>query len=150
MRYKSVWSLAIDLSNSQTIYAGTIFGGVCKSTDGGANWVSFTTGTANGHVECLAIDPFNSQTLYAGTTFSLIYKSTDGGANWASFSSGMTSGNMICLAIDPSDSQTLYAGRGDGVWKWIPSIASSLSLTSPNGGENWPISSTPNDYLDLH
>ena len=65
-------SLAIDPTNSQTVYVGTNPGGVFKSTDGGSSWNVINSGltVTSGHipgVTCLAIDPTNSQTVYAGT-----------------------------------------------------------------------------------
>jgi hypothetical protein len=59
----SAYALAIDAQNPTTIYAGTD-GGVFKSTNGGASWVS------SGLIErvlALGIDPQTSNTVYAGT-----------------------------------------------------------------------------------
>ena len=41
------YSLAIDPINTQTIYAGTWYGGVFKSTDGGASWNAINNGLPN-------------------------------------------------------------------------------------------------------
>ncbi|MGB9844127.1 MAG: WD40/YVTN/BNR-like repeat-containing protein [Caldisericia bacterium] len=48
--------LAIDPSNPNTIYAGTV-GGVFKSTNGGLNWSPINTGLTSLWVFSLAIDP---------------------------------------------------------------------------------------------
>jgi len=59
-----VWSLAIDPSNPQTLYAST-GAGVFKSTNGGANWAASSRGLMDSHVLCLAFGPLGI--LYAGT-----------------------------------------------------------------------------------
>jgi hypothetical protein len=50
-----------------TLYAGTEFDGVFKSTDGGATWSAVNTGLTNTDVRALAIHPTTPATLYAGT-----------------------------------------------------------------------------------
>jgi len=122
-----VTALAIDPSNPATLYAGSGFFAVFKSTDGGANWQSANTGlkyiTVSGP---LVIDPSNPAILYAGTYYTGVYKSTDGGGSWSPANTGMTSANVTALAIDPSQPTTLYAGiLGNGVFK------------SVDGGGNW-------------
>lgn len=62
---QAVSGLAIDPRNPATIYAGT-YGGVFKSTDGGAHWQAMNTGLNNLFVRALAIDPLNPATVYAG------------------------------------------------------------------------------------
>ena len=107
--------VAIDPTDSDIVYAGTITAGVFKSTDGGASWsmansglpkpTSFpndflATGTASFHIGVLAIDPRNPETIYAGVSVNYdgplpraptptLFKSTDGGASWGPASSGL-------------------------------------------------------------
>ena len=62
------WCLAIDPGNPQTLYAGIVGDGICKSTNGGAGWTASSSGLPNSpysYVFSLAIDP--SGTLYAVT-----------------------------------------------------------------------------------
>ena len=73
-------ALAIDPKTPTTMYAGSDFSGVFKSTDGGSNW-SFA-GPADLKVQALAIDPRTTTTLYAATWGKGVYKSTDGGGSW--------------------------------------------------------------------
>jgi hypothetical protein len=62
------YTSAIDAANDQVLYAGTLDGGVFKTTNGGASWNAVNTGITNANsVYALAIDPTNSQILYAGT-----------------------------------------------------------------------------------
>src|SRR6516225_4491156 len=60
-----IQALAIDPTTPATVYAGTIRGGVFKSTDGGASWVD--TQLTNTVVQALTIDPASPRTIYVGT-----------------------------------------------------------------------------------
>ena len=63
----AVGILAIDPKTPQTLYAGTFFYGVFKTTDGGSNWNELNAGLTDTRVEALAIDPMAPQTVYAST-----------------------------------------------------------------------------------
>jgi len=58
--------LAVDPQNTNIIYAGT-YGGILKSTSGGALWLPMNEGLTTPYTVALAIDP-GSSTFYAGTT----------------------------------------------------------------------------------
>lgn len=59
-------TLAIDPQNSSSLYAA-IYGGVFKSTDGGASWNAVNSGLPAVGIGILVVDPLNSITVYAGT-----------------------------------------------------------------------------------
>ena len=119
-------ALAVDPTNSQTIYVGTL-SGVFKSTNGGASWGAINSGLTGTSVYSLVIDPTSSQTVYAGTGGGGVFKTTNGGASWNAVTSGLTSSmGVFSLAIDPTNSETVYAGTyGSGVFK------------TTNGGASW-------------
>ena len=124
-------AIAIDPSNSQTVYAGTDGdGGVFKSTNGGASWTAANSGMTDTYVYSLAIDPTNSQTIYVGTLGG-VFKSTNSGTSWKATSNQDSDGYSMLngvnsITIDPHDSQTVFVGGGSsGVWK------------STNGGASW-------------
>lgn len=73
-------ALAIDPATPSTHYAGTLGGGVFKSTDGGATWSAVNTGLTATDVRALAIDPVTPGMLCAGTYGGSVSKSTGGGA----------------------------------------------------------------------
>jgi photosystem II stability/assembly factor-like uncharacterized protein len=125
--------MAIDPSNSNTLYVGT-GAGVYKSADGGSTWSAASSGLPAGPVEIadIAIDPLNPSTVYASVTnessawVAAVYKSMDGGANWISSSSGLQDWWIRLLVIDPLTITTLYAGTiSTGLYK------------STDGGSNW-------------
>lgn len=78
-------SLAIDSRTAPTtVYVGTSYDSVLKSTDGGDTWAPAREGLPRwGEVVDLAIDVrTNPSTLYAGPSSTGVFRSTDGGASW--------------------------------------------------------------------
>ena len=133
-------SLAIDPSNSGTLYVGdTMYKGIYKSTDYAQSWapVSPLEGDFNPYIWDLVIDPLKSNTLYAGGQGG-IYKTTDGGESWNRMGQGLPPGpygtpiEVVSLAIDPVNPNILYAGtyHQNGLYK------------STDGGETWKIANT--------
>ena len=99
-----VQSIAVDPTDPDVVWAGTLLGRILKTTDGGASWVRVFEIT--GPVESIAIDPTDPDKVYTGS-----FRTTDGGATWQPMDSH---GGLI--ALDPTDPRTLYSG-GSGVWK---------------------------------
>ncbi len=86
----AVYSIAVDRTNPNTVYAVTE-DGVSKSTDAGTNWKTLPntgkkelriTAERDKSVRALAVDPANGNNLYAASPGGKIYKSTDGGQTW--------------------------------------------------------------------
>src|ERR1019366_3282259 len=59
-----IQALAIDPFTPSTLYAGT-YGGVLKSTNGGASWTAVNSGLTTTTVNARAIDPSTPAALYA-------------------------------------------------------------------------------------
>ena len=112
-----ITALALDLSQTQTIYAATP-DGIFKSANGGALWSLIKTL----NTLSLAIDATNNKVIYAGTS-SGVWKSSDAGASWIAPSQLIT--EIHSLAIDQTISRTIYAGTNGGVAK------------STDGGTTW-------------
>jgi hypothetical protein len=130
----NVSALVINPLTPDTLYAGTIGGGVFVTIDGGANWTAMnnrlanTQNNGNIQVNALFINPQTLHTLYANTGLD-VFKSIDGGANWTAVNRPPTTGFYL-LAINPQAPDTLYAGTNYGVFKSI------------DGGANWTIMNT--------
>ncbi len=121
------------------LFAGT-YGGVFLSTNNGTNWASVNTGLTNTRVWALAISGTN---LFAGTDGG-VFLYTNNGTSWTAVNTGLENNYVYALAVSGTN---LFAGTGvAGVWRRPLSelIGSSLSLTSPNGGENWQVGSVRN------
>src|SRR6185369_7984430 len=110
----TIRALAIDPNNSDTIYAGSDWEGVFKSTNGGGSWSQINSGLTSPYVYALAIDPTTSSTIYAGTYYGGVFKSTNGGQNWGEINAGMSSVKVNSLAIDPYSPAIIYVGTGGG------------------------------------
>ena len=123
----AVLTLAVDPQNPDKLYAGTNGGGVFKSNNGGADWVSINSGlTAPGlTVQSLAIEQGNPNKLYAGTKYGGVYRSSDSGDNWTPADSGINYSPVLAIVIDRTNTAIVYAGASGGVFK------------STDGGANW-------------
>src|SRR5438093_2141363 len=120
----SVSALAIDPQTPTTLYAGTRFDGVFKSTDGGGTWSASNTGLPQGRsVDALAIDPQTPTTLYVGT-FGGVFKSTDSG-DACRVGHGLGASLVDVLAIDQRTTPTVYPGTPGG------------ALQTDDGGGPW-------------
>ena len=153
-------ALAIDPSNPTMLYAGTVNGGVFKSTNGGQTWSPANRGLGDpvygfvATVHDLAIDPSAPATLYAGTTYLGVFKSTNGGESWSAVNTGFPDigdgrpgGLVLALAIDPTSPATIYAGTRSGFGGVFSGV-----FKSTNGGGSWsPINAglTNSDVLAL-
>ncbi len=112
-----VIALAINPSNQQVMYCGSLDSGIVKSTNGGLNWFSSRTGMTYFHVQSLAVAPSNPNIIYAGTD-SLggyancgVYKSTDAGATWILTSNTAIEQRSIqSVAVSPTDPNIVYCG----------------------------------------
>lgn len=110
--------LAVHPNNSNILFAGSVYGGIYKSTDGGNNWRPVFDSTAYLSIGCITIDPNNPNIVYAGTgdastaftafTGNGIYKSIDGGETWSYLGLNQT-GVVAKIAVHPSNSQILFA-----------------------------------------
>ncbi len=86
----AVYSIAVDRSNPETVYAVTE-DGVSKSVNGGGLWTTLPhtgkkelriTAERDKSVRAFAVDPTNGKNLYSASPGGKIYKSIDGGENW--------------------------------------------------------------------
>lgn len=122
-------TLAIDPSNTSTLYAGT-YNGVFKSTDAGGTWTAGNTGLQALYVSTLAINPVTSSTLYAAT-YNGVFRSTDSAKTWSVANTGLTTLGIYALAIDPATPSTLYVGTsGGGVFKSTDSGGTWLAVNT--------------------
>ena len=108
-----VSALAVDPTNSATVYAGAAGGGVWKSNDGGTNWTPLTDSQLVLAIGALAIDPNDSRVIYAGTGEANhcgdcqagqgVLKSSDGGSTWVLLGQTTFAGRAIGgLVVDRS------------------------------------------------
>jgi hypothetical protein len=113
------FAIAVDPINQGTLYAGTLFQKLWKSTDCGATWAAIATGTNSADVNrgmnwTLAIDPREPDVVYTNSGYGSngLFKSLDGGINWIDIWSRKSQPELgkafmynfaNVIAIDPSD-----------------------------------------------
>ncbi len=138
-----VRSVAVDPTNSSVIYAGSVSGGIWKTTNAGSSWTPLTDMASNLVIGCIAIDPNNHNVVYAGTGegyFNVdalrgigVLKSTDGGASWTVLNNFISVAGPYYyyfinkIVIRPDNSSILFAATSGapGLWK------------STDGGGSW-------------
>jgi len=126
----SIGSLAIDPSDSKTIWVGTgeswarnsvsVGTGVYRSRDGGDNWEALGLADSE-HVSRIVIDPKNGNTVYAcalghlwnSNTERGVFKTTDGGKTWNKLLYRNDSTGCAEMAMDPQNSSVIYAAMWD-------------------------------------
>lgn len=138
----AVYSLAVDPSNPDTVYAGTT-GGLCKSTDAGEHW-EFRAQLGAGELEIrtergksvrnVAVDPRDGNVVYAGAPSGRIFKSEDGGHNWRQVYGGSSPGSISAVAVSPADSRIVFAAH-----------TAAGMLKSADAGASWAALATPTD-----
>lgn len=130
-----VYSLAIDPTNTQIIYAASHETGVFKSVDGGATWVSKLGIMINSpKARDIEIDPLRPNTVYVSTWSSgAVYKSDYGGDNWQMMAGG-TSG--LSLEQKVYDLETDIRPDGYHTEVFISTPNNGIYYSS-NYAENW-------------
>jgi photosystem II stability/assembly factor-like uncharacterized protein len=117
----SINNLAIHPTDPKIVYAATVTGGLCKTTDGGSNWVRLN-GIKADDVRSVAIRPDKPDHVYAGINSGGVYFSANGGTSWAAVASGMESNDSIyALVFDPAQPDVIWAGSNrTGVYRHDP------------------------------
>lgn len=134
---------AVAPGSPQVLYAGCdIYGGVYKSTDGGANWDFLGLVSGLGNTLDIKIHPVSSDIVYVACGKEGIYKSINGGQDWDLIF--RRDDTVYSLGIDPESPDVIYAGL-------VIDAADDYGLyRSVNGGLTWPDSSFQgNAVLDI-
>jgi len=103
-------SIAVDPSDSSTLYLGTTGQGVFRSRDAGLTWSVSASGLQDSAVRSLAVDPLSSSVLYAGTPTG-VFRSVDGGETWYR-SQALEDGGVSRIVVAPSAPTAVYAVGG--------------------------------------
>ena len=111
-------TLSIDPRNPDILYAARRGGGVLRSADAGATWISVSSGLpATNEVLAAAIDPGIAGRLYAWVKAAGLFVSADGGGSWtavetaeAARRSGIEAGRAS-MAVDPVVAGRVYLGN---------------------------------------
>lgn len=132
--------------DANLFYAGTVGGGVWKSTDEGIRWENITDGKLPGtsaSIGAVAVAPSDPSTLYVGTgeddirndmiPGDGIYKSTDAGKTWQY--AGLRETHSISeIVVSPTDPNVVYASSMGHVF--VPGPERGV-FKSTDGGKTW-------------
>lgn len=127
----TVWSLAVDPADPQTLFAGTRPAAVYRSRDGGEKWERLDVPAAT---ECsigrtlttrVLVDPRDSRAVWVGVEIDGVYRSLDGGDTWTRVVSGITDLDVHDLTIAPANpTRVIVSTNGEVFW-------------SDDRGESW-------------
>lgn len=114
----------------RTWYAGSVSGGLWKTTDAGASWQSLTDHLPNLAVTALAMPASNPDIIYMGTGEGFsniaavsgagIFKSLDRGRTWTQLEETAYDPAFRWvnrLAVNPEDANTILAATNSGIFK---------------------------------
>lgn len=107
----------IDRTNDNNIFVSNPNGSFSRSTNGGASYVSATSGMsgAGAWVSPWKQDPVLASRLYAGR--SQMFVSNNLGASWTQAGTTGGSGSIVEFAIAPSNNQVIYIIQGTSIRK---------------------------------
>jgi len=146
------FAMAVDQVNQGTVYAGTLFQGVWKTSDCGANWDLIATGKNAEDVNrgmnwTLFIDPVDPNIIYTNSGYGSngLFKSTDGGVNWTDIWSRESQPELAkaftynfanVIAIDPFDHEHVLLTFHEPCLAPHPS---TCIVETNDGGSSWRI-----------
>ena len=146
------FAMAVDQVNQGTVYAGTLFQGVWKTTDCGATWKVVATGTRSEDVNrgmnwTLFIDPVDPNVVYTNSGYGSngLFKSTDGGVNWTDIWSRESQPELAkaftynfanVIAIDPQDHLHILLTFHE---ECLAPHNSTCIVETKDGGSTWRI-----------
>jgi len=121
-----------------TWWAGSVSGGLWKTTDGGVSWKSLTEHLPIMAIGSLVMAPSDRDVMYMGTGEGFggitymngdgIFKSTDRGNTWVHLPSTIDNLDFMHvnrMAVDPMDADVVLAATGAGIFR------------TTNGGTTW-------------
>jgi photosystem II stability/assembly factor-like uncharacterized protein len=155
---QSIGAVAIDPSNSKTVWVGSGEGwvrnsvsvgdGVYKSTDGGENWTNVGLKDSE-HVVKILVDPKDGNNVLVCAMGHLwddndergVYKTTDGGKSWKKVLAGANgSSGCALMAMSRQEPKTMYAAMWDfrrQGWTFRSGGPGSGLFKSTDGGDHW-------------
>jgi photosystem II stability/assembly factor-like uncharacterized protein len=157
-------ALVIDPAAPDTMFIGSVSGGIWKTTNGGTSWTPVDDFMANLAVSSIVVQPGAPAVMYAGTGEGFynadgirgagIFKSTDGGMTWSQLAATSTSPSAGLLASDfyyvnrvaiSPDASTLLTATRTGIFRSTNGGASFTRATMVGGAPVVP----GNGVMDL-
>ena len=144
------WSLAVDPTDSNIVFAGSRPAGLFRSKDAGKTWEKLkadlpqTCHIGIPRVTALRIDPRDHRNIWAGIEIGGVYRSMDGGDSWSYVRSGfpemddhqdihdITLVPNADLKVDPSGSVSIIDGK-----RTVVMVNAQYEMEVTADGEKW-------------
>lgn len=127
-----------DDATKMTWFAGSVGGGIWKTTDGGQSWVTKTANAPNLSIASIVMANSNHNIMYAATGEGFgnidgikgngIFKSTNRGEAWSQLASTANNTDFSYVnrvIVDPANDNTVLAATNSGIFR------------STDGGTSW-------------
>ena len=136
----TLWLYSVSFSDSQNGWAVGPNGTIIATTNGGTNWGLQPSGEINEwFYGCGAASGSN---IWVGGSGGLIKATANGGTNWTAQTSGITDALRSFSFVNATTGWAV--GDAGKVLKYTPVSSGTITVTSPNGGENWKVGSSQN------
>jgi photosystem II stability/assembly factor-like uncharacterized protein len=118
----TIWSLAIDPSDPDTLFAGTRPAAVYRSRDGGRHWQKLAVDVAREcsigtpFVTSLVVDPDDHRIVWAGVEIDGVFRSLDGGDTWTHLDGGLYDPDIHAVTIARTQPKRLFASTAREVF----------------------------------
>ena len=107
---------ALAVNRAGSIFAGTTYGGVFKSSNNGQTWNQINSGLTDTCVTCFAFS--SNGHIFAGTWSQGIFRSTDDGQSWMAVNTGLTKLSPPGIrAIGVSATGMVFFAKSGGVFR---------------------------------
>ncbi|MCP3981133.1 MAG: hypothetical protein GY716_17685 [bacterium] len=161
----------VDPTDSNRVYAEWQWGGVNRSTNGGASFVQASSGIdpgePNNWVTPITVDPVTPNRIYTGT--SRLYRSTDFAVSWSPVSDELGTvpakhaaapegppgedhgqepiqGTLTAIGVSPVDHTIVWAGTDDGSLWVTDDDAQTWTEVTPPGDAFWVTDIVPDPF----
>ena len=129
-----------------TWFAGSVAGGIWKTTDAGETWTNKTPDLPNLSIATMVMAPSNHSILYAGTGEGFynidavrgdgILKSTDGGETWVQLENTIAFSAVNRIIVDPQDEDIVLAAVQVNINEFNTGPFARI-YKSVDGGDSW-------------
>lgn len=139
--------VAINPTDTDTLYQSTPGLALRKSTDGGLNWAAKVDGITEDpgnflFVTPFVMDPSHAQRLWIGGT--QLWRTNDEAENWSAASdvvAGIDFPIVSAIAVSPTDANRVLAGTVEGF------VVRNTAALSATGSTDWPSSRPRPGYI---
>ncbi|MBB3701064.1 hypothetical protein KMW28_19940 [Flammeovirga yaeyamensis] len=153
------FALDPDDADMNTWFAGSVGGGIWKTTDRGQSWTNLTPDLPNIAISSLVIAPSNHDVMYATTGEGFggsagfikgdgVLKSVDGGTTWTQLTSTVANEdfqNTNRIIVDPNNENNIVVcTSNDPLWA---SAFTSGIFKSTDGGTSWTKTMEATEYV---